>query len=91
MMAQMPLPVKTVSKLGVPKKPWLSRRTVRRPDGAPWLDERLDFPASWDFMSRYGRAQRRPHAAANSRQSTADRYKNAANSPKEENSRRPPT
>lgn len=50
MMAQTPFQVKSVSKLkGSAKSVVIPTHEFAGPNGAPWRDERLDFPASWDL------------------------------------------
>src|SRR6266568_5462544 len=49
-MAQTPFQVKAVSKLkGSAKSVVIPTHEFAGPNGAPWLDERLDFPATWDL------------------------------------------
>ena len=50
-MAQTPFQVKAVSKLkGSAKSVVIPTHEFAGPNGAPWLEERLDFPASWDLQ-----------------------------------------
>src|SRR6266567_8974224 len=49
-MAQTPFQVKAVSKLkGAAKSVVIPTHEFAGPNGAPWIEERLDFPASWDL------------------------------------------
>jgi nickel-dependent lactate racemase len=49
-MAQTPFQVKAVSKLkGAAKSVVIPTHEFAGPNGAPWVEERLDFPASWDL------------------------------------------
>ena len=49
-MAQTPFQVKAVSKLkGSAKSVIIPTHEFAGPNGAPWIEERLDFPASWDL------------------------------------------
>lgn len=49
-MAQMPFQVKAVSQLkGARKSIVIPTHEFAGPNGAPWIEERLDFPASWDL------------------------------------------
>src|SRR2546430_17119241 len=49
-MAQTPFQVKAVSKLkGSAKSVVIPTHEFAGPNGAPWIEERLDFPASWDL------------------------------------------
>lgn len=50
-MAQTPFQVKAVSKLkGSAKSVIMATHEFAGPNGAPWIEERLDFPASWDLQ-----------------------------------------
>src|SRR5712671_7252630 len=49
-MAQTPFQAKAVSKLkGAAKSVVIPTHEFAGPNGAPWIEERLDFPASWDL------------------------------------------
>src|SRR5437016_555785 len=49
-MARTPFQVKAVSKLkGAAKSVVIPTHEFAGPNGAPWVEERLDFPASWDL------------------------------------------
>ncbi|HTS25183.1 MAG TPA: lactate racemase domain-containing protein [Bryobacteraceae bacterium] len=49
-MAQTPFQVKAVSKLkGSAASVVIPTHEFAGPNGAPWIEERLDFPASWDL------------------------------------------
>ena len=49
-MAQTPFQVKAVSKLkGSAQSVVIPTHEFAGPNGAPWVEERLDFPASWDL------------------------------------------
>src|ERR1035437_4567603 len=49
-MAQTPFQVKAVSKLkGAAKPVVIPTHEFAGPGGAPWIEERLDFPANWDI------------------------------------------
>ena len=50
-MAQTPFQVKAVSKLkGAAKPVVIPTHEFAGPGGAPWIEERLDFPANWDIQ-----------------------------------------
>ena len=49
-MAQAPFQIKAVSKLkGAAKSVVIPTHEFAGPNGAPWIEERIDFPASWDL------------------------------------------
>src|SRR6266567_141668 len=49
-MAQTPFQVKAVSKLkGSAQSVVIPTHEFAGPNGAPWVEERIDFPASWDL------------------------------------------
>src|SRR2546422_9726520 len=50
-MAQTPFQVKAVSKLkGAAKSVTIPTHEFAGPNGAPFIEERLDFPASWNVQ-----------------------------------------
>ena len=50
-MAQTPFQVKAVSKLkGAARSVIIPTHEFAGPGGAPWIEERLDFPANWDIQ-----------------------------------------
>ena len=81
-MAQTPFQVKAVSKLkGSAKSVVIPTHEFAGPNGAPWIEERLDFPASWDLhvMDMAGHNHAGAHAAADRRAvQQADRHQIAA-------------
>src|SRR5258708_37805211 len=65
-MAQTPFQVKAVSKLkGAAKSVVIPTHEFAGPNGAPWIEERLDFPPSWDLhvmdMAAHGQPALSPH------------------------------
>ena len=52
-MAAGPFQVNTVSQLkGKEKSVIIPTHEFAGPGGAPWIEERLDFPATWDVATR---------------------------------------
>jgi len=49
LMAQTPFQAKSVPKLKATKSVIIPTHEFAGPNGAPWIEERMDFPANWDL------------------------------------------
>src|SRR4051794_15685892 len=49
LMAQTPFQAKSVPKLKATKSIIIPTHEFAGPNGAPWIEERMDFPANWDL------------------------------------------